>query len=128
MRTKSRFFRFVGVVLALALIAAPGMAQVSKGDAEYGTYAQGKMDGERDAGGSFIWFVWGLLCGVLGVGAAYFMKPDPPTAVLVGRSSDYVQGYTQAYKDKGRDKNVTWACLGCLVSTGASVGGYYANK
>lgn len=78
-------------------------------------FLQGKMDGERDAKGNFLWFIAGVGCGIFGIGAAYIVKPEPSATALVGKSSDYVLGYTEGYKEEGRSKNTTYAAVGCLT-------------
>jgi hypothetical protein len=76
---------------------------------------QGKMDGERDAKGNPLWFLAGLGCGIFGAGAAYIYNPDPPAQGLMGKSSEYVLCYTDAYKKKAKMKNTTYACVGWAV-------------
>jgi len=80
-------------------------------------FVQGKMDGERDAKGNILWIPGGC-CIFLGttVVLAYLLKPDPPAQALMGKSSEYVLGYTDGYKDKARDKNATYAMIGCAVT------------
>lgn len=80
-------------------------------------FIQGKIDGERDSKGNFLWFIAGVGCGIFGVGAAYLIKPEPSAQSLVGKSSDYVIGYTEGYKEEGRTKNTTYAAVGCLTWT-----------
>ena len=98
--------------LIFLLIATPLLAQQTMDD-----YVQGKLDGERDAKGSPLWFLAGLGCGIFGAGAAYFIKPSPPTHALVGKSSSYVMGYTEGYQNKARNKNTTYACAGWVAWT-----------
>lgn len=100
----------ISVLMAMLLVAAPVLAQEGMGD-----YMQGKLDGERDARGSPLWFVAGLGCGIFGAGAAYLIKPNPPASGLIGKSAEYVMGYTEGYKNKGRDRNTMWACAGWLT-------------
>jgi hypothetical protein len=84
-------------------------------------FAEGKVDGERDARGSAGWFCAGFLCGIFGAGAAFFMKPGPPAPALIGKSSEYVMGYTEGYQNKARNENTMWACGGWLVSAVAGI-------
>jgi hypothetical protein len=86
-------------------------------------YISGKMDGERDAQGKGIWFVAGLpgvFCyciGLCGIFISYVLPPSPPEAVFIGKSGEYILGYTEGYKNKGRLKNAKYASLGCLAGT-----------
>lgn len=90
-----------------------------------GTYAQGLMDGKRDgaSAGKPLWCLAGLsgtgcclLIGCAGVGAAYMVQPSPPTYKLIGKSPEYIAGYVSAYKNKARNKNTTYAAMGCATA------------
>lgn len=89
-------------------------------------YLQGKMDGQRDVKGSALWFVAGLpgiYCygiGCLGVLGSALWVPDPPVEQLMGKSTNYILGYTEGYKSKGKRKNIIRSGLGCI--TGSVVG------
>jgi hypothetical protein len=78
--------------------------------------AQGRMDGEAAAKGNAVWILAGFGCGLLGVGAAYLIPPEPPAGDLVGKSPEYVSCYTDAYKSKGRMKNAGNACAGWALA------------
>jgi hypothetical protein len=75
-------------------------------------FAMGKLKGESDSKGQPLWFLAGLGCGIIGVGVAFLVKPNPPASSLLGQSSDYVLGYSEGYRNKGREKNTTYACIG----------------
>jgi len=75
-------------------------------------YLQGKMQGELDAKGNPLWILAGLGCGIFGAGAAYFTKPSPPTTALLGKSTEYILGYTEGYQNKSRKMNTGYACGG----------------
>jgi hypothetical protein len=86
-------------------------------------YISGKMDGERDAQGKGIWFVAGLpgVCYCIGLGGifiSYIIPPSPPEVAFIGKSGEYILGYTEGFQSKGRLKNAKYASLGCLVGTG----------
>jgi hypothetical protein len=86
-------------------------------------YISGKMDGERDAYAKGIWFLAGLpgICcygiGVGGVLCSFLVPPSPPQASLIGKSGEYIMGYTEGFQSKGRLKNAKYASLGCLAGT-----------
>jgi hypothetical protein len=94
-----------------------------------GTYSDGLMRGQIEAKGNALWLLAGFGCNCLGVLAAYMVKPNPPTYALVGKSSDYVMGYTEGYQKKSKNKNANYAWLGCaanaLVSIALSPSYYY---
>ena len=99
--------------MTLVLVSVPLMAQTTPSD---GGYAAGKADGDRDGKGSALWILGGCILSCLGVLIAYLVKPSPPVASLIGKSSDYVSGYTEAYKAKGAGNNALWAGVGCLLT------------
>jgi hypothetical protein len=95
---------------------------VSK-SSNFDDYLLGKMDGKRDARGKPVWILAGLtgtgfcLCiGVAGIGVALIVPPSPPESALMGKSSTYIQGYSEGYKSKARVKNAGWATLGCAMA------------
>jgi cytochrome c553 len=102
----------ITVVLVLVMMALPVLAQTPAD----GGFAAGKIDGDRDGQGSALWGLAGLCLGCIGILVAYLVKPTPPSASLVGKSSEYVSAYTEAYKAKGAKNNAMWAAIGCLVS------------
>ena len=58
------------------------------------------MDGEAAAHASGAWFFAGFCGGLIGVLIAYTVKSSPSTALLVGKSQSYINGYIEGYKDK----------------------------
>ncbi|MBN1350547.1 hypothetical protein JXJ21_14115 [candidate division KSB1 bacterium] len=96
------------IALILVIIATSGIiAQESTG-----TYLDGKADGQRDAMGNAMWILAGFGCGIMGVVAAYIHKPSPPVYALVGKSPEYVLGYTEGYQTKARSRNLWYASAG----------------
>lgn len=105
--------KLVAFVLAFLMVVCPfssSLAQTTPSD-----YVQGKMDGERDARGNPVWFLAGLGCGIFGLIGAFVIAPSPPTHALVGKSSDYVLGYTEGYKSKARSGNAMYAAVGAIT-------------
>lgn len=78
-------------------------------------YLQGKRDGERDAKGNAVWFLSGCLLGGVGIIIAYVVEPSVPTEHLVGKSPEYVRGYSEGYKKKAQHKNAMNAVYGCVA-------------
>jgi hypothetical protein len=83
-----------------------------------GTFAQGKIDGENSAKGNIMWVPGGAVFSWLAIGYAYLNKPTPPTYALVGKSSEYIMGFTEGYQNKSRTLNTRYACLGCAATYG----------
>lgn len=97
----------IAVILAILMFTAPILAYQTSTE-----YARGKLEGERDARGNPLWLLAGVGCGIFGAGAAYFIKPTPPSHALMGKSPDYVLGYTEGFQNKARMSNVGYACAG----------------
>ncbi len=100
------------LMILAVLIAAPVFGQESVTQ-----YMEGKFAGEKDAQSNPLWFVAGLGCGPFGVAGAYLMKPSPSGGSMVGKSSDYVLGYTDGYRSKSASKNgvMAWAGWGSWI-------------
>ena len=113
------------VVLGMAVLTlvVPIMAQETEIDYMQ-DYNQGKLDGQRDAGGGNpLWFLAGLsgtgcclLIGVAGIGLAYLWPQNPPQERLIGKSPAYVLGYTEGYRNARRKENVKYATYGCITA------------
>lgn len=104
----------LGLLLVVALVAIPVLAEGRP--AQGNDYAQGRADGQRDAKGSPAWILGGILCGVFAVLYCYIQSPSPPVGALVGKSSDYVLGYSEGYKTKrGKDAMYAWIGWGIWI-------------
>ncbi|MCF7911334.1 MAG: hypothetical protein K9M99_02310 [Candidatus Cloacimonetes bacterium] len=108
--------KVVSLILALLLFSMPVIlkAQLLEEQAKdqqsaEQTYAQGQLDGKRDAKGNPLWILAGCGCGLFGVLGAILIKPNPPAQKLIGKSNDYVLGYTEAYKKAASGKNTGYA-------------------
>ena len=69
-----------------------------------------------------VWAVGGCLASVAALGAATFLKPEPPSTALMGKSDQYVAEYTDCYQEEGvskRQKYALYGCLGNVVAAGA---------
>ncbi len=111
----------VAGVLSVSLITTP-IALYAQSATEVCTQAE--MDAKRDVN-KVLWMGAGFFLGVIGVGAAYVLEPDPPAMRLVGKSPEYVATYTDCYKSAGRNLQVKSAVTGCAIN-GLLVVGYYA--
>jgi len=115
MRQISKHVKFISIFLVIFIIAQPVAAIAQQTDLN-SDYMQGKIDGEMDAKGNAMWIIAGCGCGLLGVGAAYLMKPSPPAAAIIGKSTEYILAYTEAYQNKARNINLRYACTGYIVT------------
>ena len=85
--------------------------------------AEAKAAAEDDVNGT-LWFLGGCLGGIIGLGAAYIIEPDPPSQALVGKSDQYVAEYTDCYAEAGGDKQQDRALYGCLTNAAATAALY----
>ncbi len=122
MRQLSFSGKALAIFLSLLMVTTPMMV-IGQGSDEY---LQGKLEGERDAKGDPLWLLAGIGCGIFAIGAAFFTHPNPPAEMLIGKSSEYVLGYSEGYRSKARNSNVMYASIGCLLSIaiGAALGAY----
>lgn len=83
----------------------------------------GRSAGEADAlsQSTATWFLLGCLLGVVGWLIAYVVEPSPNSINLLGKTPEFVAGYTAGYKEKLKSRNTSSAMTGCLVGTVASV-------
>ena len=77
-------------------------------------------DAHRDAihDTSFNWILAGVCCNVFGIAAAAIADSQPPTHRFLGKSPEYIQIYTQTYKQARRNRRITMAAMGsggCLI-------------
>ena len=99
---------FVMVVLVFSMSVA-ALAQQNSELLEAVIAAE--QDAKADVDQSSWWFRG---CILIGVGA--YEAPQPPAARLVGKSPEYVEAYTQAYKQKVENLRLSAAVPGCLTT------------
>jgi hypothetical protein len=75
---------------------------------------QARMDAQIDIKGQ-TWFLIGCLTNLTGWLIAYIVEPSPPVSKLLGKSSDYIAVYTDAYKREGKKIQTKKAFTGCVV-------------
>jgi hypothetical protein len=122
MKLTSPTKKMLCVTLALLFIALPLMAQQPSD----GGYAQGRVDGQRDGHGNAVWGLAGCLLDWIGILVAYLVAPSVPGTALMGKSPEYIQGYTEAYQSKSKLQNAEWAAGGCVIGTIGWVALYFA--
>jgi heme O synthase-like polyprenyltransferase len=104
-----------GVLLAVLLFIGPILAQAQERPTR-DAQAQAQIDVSTST-----WFIVGCLFGAAGYVAALLIIPNPPVSVLLGKSSDYVAVYTDAYKRQAKSIQSQKALTGCLIGTGLQV-------
>jgi hypothetical protein len=77
-------------------------------------YISGRIDGEQQAKGKFIYFLFGLLFSIIGILIAAFYKESPNPYLFEGKSKAYILGFTEAYQGKSRSTNVV-SCIVCFI-------------
>lgn len=94
------------IILCISIVTLPMMS-----------YAQDpRVDAEREAErktSKILWYGAGCLLNGLGIILAYVVVPTPSASALVGKSSDYVAYYTDAYRDKAKSIQTKYAWYGC---------------
>ncbi len=108
--------RFVSIILIIALLAIPLLAQeTSSSSLTPDRIASLKDQAEADAkamdktGG---YFAGGFLCGIVGFIIAVSSSPDVPTEKLVELSDVEKEIYSDAYVKAAKSKRTTSACTG----------------
>lgn len=121
----------VGLTFSLPFVC---LAQQNSGEAE-AIIDAATTDANQDVNKP-LWFGTGCLMSGLvflpgwyscllapaGLTGTYFYRPAPPLARLMGKSPEYVEAYTSAYKSQRGNIQVRWASAGCLTG-GVIVGG-----
>lgn len=124
--SNSFFSKMLIIVLCGLLIATPIsqtfaqelMAQIDPSAEKI--MQEAEADAHADVSGT-VFGIGGFFCGIFGWLAATLISPDVPSARLIGKSSNYVSIYTQAYKDKVKSIRTTAACTGWVLGSAVSV-------
>ena len=110
--SSNNWLKATAIFLVIVVFAAPLLSQEGTT-----AFSRGKLDGEKAAKGDpVVWSLAGAGCGCFGLLGAYLITPNPPASNLLGKSPEYVLGYTKAYKDESRKKNLRYAFIGCLAN------------
>ena len=76
---------------------------------------QAKKDATADVNGC-LWFGLGFVFSIFGFAASYYIVSSPSAERLLGKSPEYVEVYTIAYKAKFRSRQSGYAAGGCITS------------
>lgn len=74
-----------------------------------------EQDAQNDAN-KLLWLVAGLALNVIGLITAYVYEPSPPATRLFEKSEEDALFYTEAYKAKSRQIQLTSALIGFIIS------------
>ena len=131
-------FHVLALLMAVLIFSMPVVtfAQQAAAEAEQ---RKAIADAERDAEARVnkgLWFGVGCLTTVIGTVLAYSLPPTPPAQQLVGKSPEYVNFYTEAYKAKAKSVQgrsaligagitlggvaITYGAIGCLFASAAA--------
>ncbi len=78
-----------------------------------------QVTAEQDAlsdANKLLWLVAGLALNVIGLITAYVYEPSPPASRLMEKSEEEVLFYTEAYRAKTRQIQLTSALIGFIIS------------
>ena len=105
--------KFMAFVIAMSLMIMPLYTQSTNATTQ-NDYMEGLMQGEIEAQGNAGWIAGGFCCGVTGILGAYIFEPSPPAHLLMGKSTEYVMGFTEGYKTESKKRNAQYAGIGCI--------------
>jgi len=93
----------------------------SSGIANSEEYLRGVRDADADATGNPLFCFSGGCLGILGIFVPTVLDYNPPVEKLVGKSGDYILGYSKQYDAKMKLKNSINAFIGFVVFYGSMV-------
>lgn len=96
------------VVLVVRMLA--GSFSVVMADMIQSAYNDARRDAIHDT--SFNWIFAGVCCNIYGIAAAAIVNTAPPAHLLLGKSPEYINIYTQTYKHERRNRQMTLAAFG----------------
>ena len=110
-------FTFIIVNASQNVVVIGGQGQQQRRAASSGDPISASTVAAQANTNKFLWFGAGCLFGLLGVGAAYLVEPNPPATALVGKNSNYVALYTENYKKVAKGIQTKQAIWGCVTSS-----------
>jgi hypothetical protein len=101
--------KIASVLVTLVIIMSPAAVYAQQ---DTDVCLQAQADAKQDIN-SWLWIGAGFVFNLLGVGAAYLVKPSPPPDRLLGKPADYVDSYTECYVKQSRKSQGGYAWIGC---------------
>ena len=74
-----------------------------------------EQDAQSDTN-KLLWFITGLILNVIDIVVAYFYESSPSPTRLLEKSEEEILFYTEAYKAKTRQIQLTSALIGFIIS------------
>ena len=115
----NKCFLAISIALCSMVFTMPILAQQND-------LVEGRIAGENAARAQTntqLWFFAGFcLGGIIPFAVAYLHEPYPPSTELLGKSPEYVAGYTEAYTKVAKSmqlKSTLTGAVGCIVSVAA---------
>ncbi len=87
---------------------------------QYEAEIASEQDAKSDVN-KLIWVCAGLFGNIIGILVAYIYQPTPPFSRLYEKSEEYKMYYTEAYKEKMRRGQITYALIGLLIIIGFNI-------
>lgn len=131
-------FRVLAFFMAVLMFSTP-FATLAQESAEQTDIVNAEADAIQDANADVNKPLWiglgGLLAGISlihnygcvlsvgGLAGTYFYRPNPPAERLIGKSPEYVNVYSEAYKNEIAKLHTLWSAAGC-VGGGAVIAGF----
>ena len=78
------------------------------------------QDAQTDVN-KIVWFAVGFALNIIGILIAYIYQPPPPASRFFEKSDEYRMFYTDAYTDKIRGIQLTYAIIGCIIPIGFGI-------
>ena len=127
-KSRSNVLVFLMVVMFLCMTSFSFAQRGNRIQNNANGLLQARMDAQRDAQADTNPFLWGAgscvlgtvgacLLGSVGVIGAYAYQPSPPPARFIGKSPEYIESYTKAYKTKVRRLQLRSSAIGCIGGT-----------
>lgn len=122
----SKLFKAITVLLCFMMFVTPIInvfAQTNTVNQEP-SYAQIQATAEADARedeSGIGYGIGGFFCGIFGWLFAQVSSPDVPASRLIGKSTNYVAVYAEAYKRKAKSIRTTAACIGWAIGSTVSL-------
>ncbi|MBI3194993.1 MAG: hypothetical protein HYZ34_11105 [Ignavibacteriae bacterium] len=123
--TQSIYTKLLIVFLCCLMIATPvsrvfAQEMMQQDPSAEIIMAQAEADAQEDVSGA-VYGIGGFLCGIFGWLAATLSSPEVPAVRLIGKSSNYVSIYSEAYKSKAKSIRTTAACTGWAIGAAVSL-------
>lgn len=110
--------KFISLFISFTLIIIPIIhySQETKEDEIAKAVKQAEIDAKNDVN-MVKWLYTGCFAGLIGYAVACSSEPTPKTSRILGKSPEYIEAYTKAYKEKVKFLRKENAIPGCILNT-----------